>query len=139
MFSCSFLALREREGLRTCTQFRALSNKKWPWQSFFRSTQRPKCKPACTSAQLVCSSAQLLLAKLPYSKIAAAHRSFKKKICVLPLTQFFFFSHHVSITSKGFFLHGSSSPFSFTRVSRYSACITCKCICHSSTKSILAK
>ncbi len=30
MFSCSFLALREREGLRTCTQFRPLSNKKWP-------------------------------------------------------------------------------------------------------------
>jgi hypothetical protein len=39
---------------------------------------RPKCKPACTARPLR-SSAQLLFAKLPYSKIAAAHRSLKKK------------------------------------------------------------
>jgi hypothetical protein len=37
---------------------------------------RPKCKPACIARPLR-SSAQLILAKLPYSKVA--HRSFKKK------------------------------------------------------------
>jgi len=39
----------------------------------------PLCAEAEVQASLHSSSAQLLFAKLPYSKIAAAHHSFKKK------------------------------------------------------------
>jgi hypothetical protein len=39
----------------------------------------PLCAEAKVQASLHSLSAQLLFAKLPYSKIAAAHQSFKKK------------------------------------------------------------
>ncbi len=76
MFSCSFLALRERRPAHMHTKSGPDS----------RSFAPLRGRSASRLAAPLSSSAQLLLAKLPYSKIAAANRSFKKKLLLTQKT-----------------------------------------------------
>jgi hypothetical protein len=62
------------ESLRTCTQFHPFSHKKWALTAVLLLRSEAEVQ-----ADLHICSAQLVLARLPYSKIAKAHHSFKKK------------------------------------------------------------